>query len=87
MDINGNVWPRFLKTSWENGTPSNLIQISQLDWPEAQMFCVSFNNLTVLIELMESTISPWRQYHHSMAGVEKIVYFLGPRRTLKILCK
>ena len=37
----------------ENGPP-NLIQIFRSERFEAQMFCVPFNNLTILTELMES---------------------------------
>ena len=45
--------------SSENGPHSNVIKIFRLDRSEAQMFCVSFNNLTVLtglVMLMESAI-------------------------------
>jgi hypothetical protein len=37
--------------SSENGPRSNVINIFQSDRSEAQMFCVSFNNLTVLTGL------------------------------------
>jgi hypothetical protein len=37
--------------SSENGPHSNVIKIFQSDRSEAQMFCVSFNNLTVLTGL------------------------------------
>jgi hypothetical protein len=40
--------------SSENGHHSNVIQIFRSDRSEAQMFCVSFNNLTGLAVLMES---------------------------------
>ena len=40
--------------SSENGPHSNVIKIFRLDRSEAQMFCVSFNNLTVLAVLMEA---------------------------------
>ena len=40
--------------SSENGPYSNVIKIFQSDRSEAQMFCVSFNNLTVLTVLKES---------------------------------
>ena len=37
--------------SSENGPHSNVIKIFPLDRSEAQMFCISFNNLTVLTGL------------------------------------
>ena len=45
-----------MERSGRNGLPSNLIQIfwsDPTDRSKAQMFCVPFNNLTVLAELME----------------------------------
>ena len=52
--INGNS-----RKSGENGSTSKLIQIFGLNWPEVQMCCVPFNNVTVLTGLavlMESAL-------------------------------
>ena len=43
--------------SSENGPHSNVFKIFLSDRSEAQMFCGSFNNLTVLAVLMESAHS------------------------------
>ena len=47
------------RKSGENGSPSKLIQIFGLDLPEVQMYCVPFNNVTILTALavlMESAL-------------------------------
>ena len=45
--------------SSENGPHSNVIKIFRLDRSEAQMFCVSFNNLTVLSGLAVLMEAPY----------------------------
>jgi hypothetical protein len=55
------------RKSSKNGLPSNLIQIFRSERSEAQTFCVPFNNLTVLAELMESA--------HSIISITFIMLF------------
>ena len=45
--------------SSENGPHSNVIKIFPLDRSEAQMFCISFNNLTVLTGLAMLRKAPY----------------------------
>ena len=51
--------------SSENGPHSNVIKIFPLDRSEAQMFCISFNNLTVLTGLAMSRKAPYICFFYS----------------------
>ena len=51
--------------SSENGPHSNIIKIFPLDRSEAQMFCISFNNLTVLTGLAMLRKAPYICFFYS----------------------
>ena len=71
--------------SSENGPHSNVIKIFQLDRSEAQMFCVSFNNLTVLTGLamlMESAI-----YIYFYSNLFGIVEQTAKRSKIAVHCQ